>query len=368
MPGTPPRCRDATKSAAASWAPRSGLPPSASLAEWVVLIYSSGSRSSSQLGGDLGARFQALLEPLREHPLHVPVGGDAVIAFRQQDRPDRRGRQRGQRGGPEAGRHLLALQRDHVRRLDKTVDGGALGLHPSTLRRGPAAHKGPAAAPQGESAPRGTPGRGGQAAESSPARPRVRLWNAASAAGSSMAPPSRGVLLGPLRERPKQLGPARDTIGVVAQAQVAARQTGVDLGPQLLAGVLARAEAGPVPDLVDDGPVVGLPAGEPLRTGQLNAVPPEVVAGAARGRDSDPGDVRFCPGLRVMPNALMTMHLTDSNCLIANRYAVPATLPPRGAHQPPSASSSICASSGSSRFAARTTRGRRSSRCRSQGA
>ena len=180
--------------------------------------------------------------------------------------------------------------------------------------------------------------------------------------------PSLGVLLGPLRERPKQLGPARDTIGVVAQAQAAARQTGVDLGPQFLAGVLARAEAGPVPDLVDGGPVVGLPAGEPLRTGQLNAVPPEVVAGAARGRDSDPGDVRFCPGLRVMPNALMTMHLTDSNCLIANRYAVPATLPPRGAHQPPSASSSICASSGSSRFAARTTRGRRSSRCRSQGA
>ena len=133
-------------------------------------------------------------------------------------------------------------------------------------------------------------------------------------------------------------------------------------------GRTRASRAGPVPDLVDGGPVVGLPAGEPLRTGQLNAVPPEVVAGAARGRDSDPGDVWFCPGLRVMPNALMTMHLTDSNCLIANRYAVPATLPPRGAHQPPSASSSICASSGSSRFAARTTRGRRSSRCRSQGA
>ena len=270
---------------------------------------------------------------------------------------------------PEAGRHLLALQRDHVRRLDETVDGGALGLHPSTLRRGPAAHKGPAAAPQGESAPRGTPGRGGQAAESSPARPRVRLWNAASAAGSSMAPHLSASCSAHSGNVPSSSGPrAIPTRRRGPGPGGSPSDRRVDLGPQLLAGVLARAEAGPVPDLVDGGPVVGLPAGEPLRTGQLNAVPPEVVAGAARGRDSDPGDVRFCPGFRVMPNALMTMHLTDSNCLIANRYAVPATLPPRGAHQPPSASSSICASSGSSRFAARTTRGRRSSRCRSQGA
>ena len=41
------------------------------------------------------ARFQALLKRLREHPLQVPVGGEAGIAFRQQNRPDRNGRQRG---------------------------------------------------------------------------------------------------------------------------------------------------------------------------------------------------------------------------------------------------------------------------------
>ena len=39
--------------------PRSGLPSWASPAECSVLIYSSGSRSSSQLGGDLSARYQA---------------------------------------------------------------------------------------------------------------------------------------------------------------------------------------------------------------------------------------------------------------------------------------------------------------------
>ena len=156
----------------------------------MVLIYSSRSRSSSQLGGDFSARFQALLERLREHPLHVPVGGEAGIAFRQQDRPDYRGRQR---VGPEAGRHLLALQRDRARRLKEALDSGALGLHPSTPRHGPAAHKGAAAAPQGESAPRGTPGRGGQAAESSPAslalqnrkgRPGVPPGEASRRAGS----------------------------------------------------------------------------------------------------------------------------------------------------------------------------------------
>ena len=58
--------------------------------------------------------------------------------------------------------------------------------------------------------------------------------------------------------------------------------------------------AGPVPDLVDGGPVVGLPAGEPLRIGQLDAVPPEVVARAARGRDSDPGDGQDPPDGRVV--------------------------------------------------------------------
>ena len=69
-------------------------------AEFSVLIYSSGSRSSSQLGGDLSARFQTLLERIRGHLLKVPVGDEAGIAFRQQDRPDRSGRQRGPRGAP----------------------------------------------------------------------------------------------------------------------------------------------------------------------------------------------------------------------------------------------------------------------------
>ena len=55
-----------------------------------------------------------------------------------------------------------------------------------------------------------------------------------------------------------------------------------------------------MPDLVDGGPVVGLPAGEPLRIGQLDAVPPEVVARAARGRDSDPGDGQDPPDGRVV--------------------------------------------------------------------
>ena len=100
VPATCPCCRDATMSAATSWAPRSGLPPWASLAEWIVLIHSSGSRSSSQLGGDPSAPFQTLLERLRGHPLHVPVGVWAGIAFRQQERPDRSGRQRGCRGMP----------------------------------------------------------------------------------------------------------------------------------------------------------------------------------------------------------------------------------------------------------------------------
>ena len=104
-------------------------------------------------------------------PLHVPVGGEAGIAFRQQDRPDHRGRR--QRVGPEAGRHLLALQRDHARRLEEAVDSGALGLHPSTLRHGPAAHKGAAAAPQRESAPRAAPS-DGAVRPPSPRRPASR--------------------------------------------------------------------------------------------------------------------------------------------------------------------------------------------------
>ena len=103
----------------------------------------------------------------------------------------------------------------------------------------------------------------------------------------------------------------------MAQAQPAPRQVGVDLGPQLLAGVLARGEAArepvrqggpvqpgrmaaPVPDLVDGGPVVGLPAGEPLRIGQLDTVSPEVVARAPRGRDIDPGDGQDPPDGRVV--------------------------------------------------------------------
>ena len=77
--------------------PQSGLPPPASPAEWSVWTDSSGPRSSSQLGSDPSARFQSLLKRLRGHPLQVPVGGEAGITLRQQDRPDRNGWQWGQR-------------------------------------------------------------------------------------------------------------------------------------------------------------------------------------------------------------------------------------------------------------------------------
>ena len=79
-------------------------------------MHSSGSRSSSQPSGDLSARFQALLEPLREHPLHVPVGGDAGIAFRQQDRhPTLRRRQ------PQGRGHLSGIDTMRAPRLDNLV-------------------------------------------------------------------------------------------------------------------------------------------------------------------------------------------------------------------------------------------------------
>ena len=91
---------------------------------------SPGQRQPLEVGGE------------RHHPPQSEdFGRETGIAFRQQDRPDRSGRQCGQRVGPEARWHLLALQRDRARQLEEAVHRVALGLHSSTLRHGPAAHK-----------------------------------------------------------------------------------------------------------------------------------------------------------------------------------------------------------------------------------
>ena len=81
--------------------------------------------------------------PRHHPPQSEDFGREAGIAFRQQDRPDRNGRQRGQQVGPEAGWHLLALQRDRARRLEEAVERGdaaerlrrAAGAGPVRVRR-----------------------------------------------------------------------------------------------------------------------------------------------------------------------------------------------------------------------------------------